>query len=108
MQLPTAWQGNATPYAVIRTFHRSADDRDFRAITRGKGSFGRNLLLASVPIALFLSALVYVVWRSLIAASMVGVLGFVICAACASLSLSWFNLLDGFVSRRDIPPAINY
>jgi hypothetical protein len=53
-------------------------------MTRGKGSFGRNLLLASVPIALFLSALVYVVWRSLIAASMVGVLAFVASA--------WSNL----------------
>ena len=69
---------------MIRTFPSSADDRDFRAMTRGKGSFGRNLLLTSVPVALFLSALVYVVWRSLIAASIVGVLAFLVSA--------WSNL----------------
>jgi hypothetical protein len=61
---------------VIRTFHTSADDRDFKAITRDKGSLGRNLFLVCVPAALFLFALVYVVWRSLVAALVVGVLTF--------------------------------
>lgn len=61
---------------MIRIFHTSADDRDFRAMTRGKGSLGRNLLRASLPVALFLFALVYIVWRSLIVASIAGVLAF--------------------------------
>jgi hypothetical protein len=62
---------------VIRTFHTSADDRYIRAMTRGKGSLGHNLLFVSLPIALFLFALVYVIWRSLIAASVVGMVAFV-------------------------------
>jgi len=62
---------------VIRTSHASADDRDFKAMTRGKGSLGRNLALVYIPVALFLFALVYVVWRSLTAASIVGGLAFI-------------------------------
>jgi hypothetical protein len=42
-------------------------------MTRGKGSPGRNLLLVSLPAALLLMAVVYFVWRSLPAASVVGV-----------------------------------
>jgi hypothetical protein len=57
---------------VIRTFHTSVDDRDVKAMTRGKGSLGRNLLLVSLPIALFLFAVVYVIWRSWVAASVIG------------------------------------
>ena len=62
---------------MIRTYHSSADDRDFRAMTRGKGSLGRNLLFVSLPVALVLFALVYFLWRSVIAASIVGGLAFV-------------------------------
>ena len=57
-------------------------------MTRGKGSLGRNLLLAAFPVALFVFALVYVVWRSLIAASIVGVLAF---AASALSNVRFFR-----------------
>lgn len=78
---------------MIRTFHRSADDRDFKAVTRDKGSLGRNLLFVSAPVALCLAALVYLVRRSLIAASIVGVLAFVASA--------WSNLrFFGDIRRR--------
>lgn len=73
---------------MIRTSRSSADDRDFRAMTRGKGSLGRNLLLAAFPLTLFLFGLVYVVWRSLIAASIVGVLVF---AASALSNVRFFR-----------------
>jgi hypothetical protein len=74
---------------VIRTFHTSADDRDFKAMTRGKGSLGRNLFLVCIPGALFLFALVYVISRrSLTAASVVGVLAFV---ASAWSNISFFT-----------------
>jgi hypothetical protein len=59
---------------VIRTFQTSVDDRDLRAMTRGKGSPGRNLLLVSLPAAFLLFGVAYFVWRSLLAASLVGVL----------------------------------
>jgi hypothetical protein len=59
---------------MIRTFQTSVDARGVRAMTRGKGSPGRNLLFVSVPAALLLSALAYVVSRSWLAASVVGVL----------------------------------
>ena len=61
---------------MISTFHTSADDRDFKAMTHGKGSLGRNLLFISLPIALFLFTLVYVIWRSPIAGLIVGVVAF--------------------------------
>ena len=61
---------------MIRTFHTSADDRDFRAMMRGRGSLGRNLFFVSFPVALFLFALVFLLWRSLIVASIVGVSAF--------------------------------
>jgi len=74
---------------LIRTFHTSADDRDLKAMTRGKGSLGRNLFLVSFPVALFLFALVYVVSRrSLIAASVVAALAFV---ASAWSNISFFS-----------------
>ncbi len=59
---------------MIRTFQTSDDDRDLRAMTPGKGSPRRNLLLVSLPAALLLFALVYVLFRSFLAASVVGVL----------------------------------
>jgi hypothetical protein len=64
----------AATHAVIRTFQTSVDDRDLRAMMRGKGSPSRNLLLVSLPAALLLFAVVYVVCRSWLAASVVGVL----------------------------------
>jgi hypothetical protein len=63
-------------HAVIRTFHTSADERDIQAMTRNKGSLLRNLLVIALPVGLFLFALVYAVWRSVIAASVAGVLAF--------------------------------
>jgi len=72
------WSNHAASgNGMIRTFQTSVDDRDLRAMTRGKGSLGRNLLLVCFPAALFLFALVYVIWRSLTAASVVGVLALV-------------------------------
>jgi hypothetical protein len=61
---------------VIRTFQTSADDSDFNAMTRGKGSLGRNLLFISLPMALFLFTLVYVISRSPIAGLIVGLVVF--------------------------------
>ena len=59
-------------------------------MTRGRGSLGRNLLLAALPVALFPFALVYIVWRSLIAASIVGVVVFV---ASAVSNVRFFSKL---------------
>jgi hypothetical protein len=74
--------------AVIRTFHTSADDRDIRAMTQGKGSLGRNLIFTSLPVALFLFAVVYIIWRSLPAASVVGGVALV---ASAWSNVRFFN-----------------
>ncbi len=59
---------------MIRILQTPVDERDVRAITRGKGSPGRNLLVVSLPAALFLFAVVYVFCRSWLAASVVGVI----------------------------------
>jgi hypothetical protein len=61
---------------MLRTFQTSVDERDLRAMTRGKGSVGRNLLLVSLPAALFLCGVVYAVWRSSVAACIVAVFAF--------------------------------
>ena len=61
---------------MIRTFHTSADNRDFKAMTRGKGSLGRNLLFISLPIAFFLFAAVFLIWRSPIAGIVVALVAF--------------------------------
>jgi hypothetical protein len=61
---------------MIRTFHTSADDRDFKAMTSGKGSLGRNLLLISLPVAFFVLAAVYLIWRSAIAGIVVALVAF--------------------------------
>jgi hypothetical protein len=63
---------------VIRTSYRQADDRDFHAVTRDKdkGSPVRNLLQFSLPAALVLFAGVYLIWRSILAAGLIGGLFF--------------------------------
>jgi hypothetical protein len=80
--------GSAATHAVIRTFQTSVDDRDSSAMTRGKGSLGRNLLLISLPAALLLFAVVYAVWRSSLAASIVAAFAF---AASAWSNARFFN-----------------
>lgn len=61
---------------MIRTFPTSADDRDFKAMTSGKGSLGRNFLFISLPVAFFLFAAVYLIWRSAIAGIVVALVAF--------------------------------
>ncbi|MEY2466181.1 MAG: hypothetical protein QOD03_702 [Verrucomicrobiota bacterium] len=78
---------------MIRTYHHAADDRDLKAITRGSGSLARNLFRASFPAALFLFAVVYVIWRSLFAAFIAGIVLF---AASAISNIRFF----GDVRRR--------
>jgi hypothetical protein len=73
---------------MIRTFHASADDRDFRAMTRGSGSLGRNLVFVSLPLSVFLSGLAYLLSRSFVAASIVG--GLVLLASVWS-NVSFFS-----------------
>ena len=51
-------------------------------MTRGKGSLGRNLLVVSLTAGLLLFAVVYVIWRSVIAACFVA--GFAFAASAAS------------------------
>jgi len=72
----------AAAHTVIRTFQTSVDDRDLRAMTRGRGTPGRNLLLVSLPAAVLLFGVVYAVWRSFLAAFVVGV--FVLAASAWS------------------------
>lgn len=49
---------------MMRVYQRAADNLDFTALTRGRGSFVRNLLTVSVPVAAVLFGIVYLKWRS--------------------------------------------
>jgi hypothetical protein len=69
---------------MIRTVQTSIDDRDLRAMTRGKGSLGRNLVLVTIPATLLFFGLVYIVWRSWLVAW--------IAAACVFAASAWSNL----------------
>jgi hypothetical protein len=58
---------------MVNIYHRAADDLDLKALVRGRGSLGRNLLMVVLPASLVLFAGVYLLWRSLLAAGVVGV-----------------------------------
>src|ERR1700722_16029678 len=60
----------------MRTFYRPVEERDIRMMKRGKGTLCRNLLRATLPFALFLSALAYLIWRSWVVAVGVGLAAF--------------------------------
>lgn len=55
----------------MRTYYRAADNRDLKAMTRGRGSLRRNLLTTSLPLAAFIFLIIYAVFRSIAAASIV-------------------------------------
>ncbi len=73
---------------MIRTFRTAVDDRDLSAMTRGRGSLGRNLVFVSLPIVLVLSAVAYAVGRSVLVAAL---LGTVIFAASAWSNVRFFS-----------------
>lgn len=50
---------------MIRVYRRAADNLDLTALTRGRGSFARNLLTVSLPVAAVSFGIVYLKWRSL-------------------------------------------
>ena len=67
---------------MIRVYQRAADNLDLTALTRGRGSFGRNLLTVSLPFAAVLFGIVYLKWRSMWVAG--GIAGGVFIASLAS------------------------
>jgi hypothetical protein len=83
---------------VIRTVQTSIDDRDLRAVTRGRDSLGRNLVLVTIPATLLLFGLVYIIWRSWLVAW--------IALACVFAASAWSNLrFSREVRRRREPRA---
>lgn len=49
---------------MIKIYQRAARNLDLAALTRGRGSLVRNLLTASLPLAIVLFGVVYLKWRS--------------------------------------------
>jgi Flp pilus assembly protein TadB len=56
---------------MLQKYYRPANDLDFIALTRSRGSLRHNIIMVCIPIALLAFAGVYVVWRSILAASAV-------------------------------------
>lgn len=69
---------------MIRTYRRSADAEDLKAMTQDKGSLGRNVLAVTLPIGLVLFLGMYWLTRSYLAA-------LVVAGAVASASI-WSNV----------------
>jgi hypothetical protein len=57
---------------MIRSYRRAADEADVKAMTQGKGSLVRNILIVSLPIGAFLFLGMYWLTRSYVAAVVVG------------------------------------
>lgn len=62
---------------MIKVYHRSVDERDLVAVKRHRGAIARNLMTVSVPVSLVLLGVVYLRWRSVLAASAVALSLFV-------------------------------
>jgi len=58
---------------MISIHHRAADDLDLEALTEGRGSLLRNVVTASLPGTAIVFGIVYLIWRSVMAAAVVGV-----------------------------------
>jgi hypothetical protein len=69
---------------MIRSYRRAADEADVKAMTQGKGSLVRNILMVSLPIGAFLFLGIYWLTRSYVAA-------LVVAGAVASGSI-WSNV----------------
>lgn len=54
---------------MMTAYRRSADDVDLKALTYEHGSLWRNLVTVSLPAAALVFGFVYVVWRSVLTAS---------------------------------------
>lgn len=53
--------------------HRAATDHDLSALTKGRGSLGRNLVTVSLPVSAVVFAIVLAIWRSVPVAATLGV-----------------------------------
>ena len=49
---------------MIKTYPRAANDDDLGAMSRGRGSFVRNILLTSLPLSAVLFGVAYWIWHS--------------------------------------------
>ena len=57
---------------MMAAYHRAADDVDLKALTHKRGSLWRNLVTAALPAAALAFGIIYLVWRSALKASIVG------------------------------------
>jgi len=58
---------------MITVHHRAADDVDLKELTDQRGSPVHNFATASLPLAALAFGIVYVIWRSALAASIIAI-----------------------------------
>jgi len=56
---------------MIAIHNRAASDLDLKAFTEGRGSLARNVATVSLPGAAIVFGLIYMIWRSSLAAAVV-------------------------------------
>jgi hypothetical protein len=73
---------------MITIHHRAANDLDLKALTEGRGSPGRNVTTVSLPVAALTFGIVYMIWRSALAA---GVASMALFVASLLSNISFFR-----------------
>jgi hypothetical protein len=56
---------------MIAIYNRAASDLDLQALTEARGSLAHNVATVSLPVAALVFALIYMIWRSYLAAAVV-------------------------------------
>lgn len=88
---------------MMTIHHRAATHQDLSALTKGRGSLGRNLVTVSLPVSAVVFATVFAIWRSVPAAAAIA--GGIFLASLLA-NLSFFRKVQGRSALRTDPKAV--
>src|SRR5215471_3315004 len=88
---------------MITVHHRAATDLDLKTLTDGRKSLMRNVATASLPVAVFVFGVVYLLWRSSLAAGVAAVSLF---AASVASNISFFRKVRRAQSWKEDSSAV--